>query len=156
MTLEIDALAKTLLSESRKGFFRRSPVFKKHGGASPGDLTSIEKKIGTQIPEDLQRWILAVGFGDIGDEISFRKEWFAVIDEGPLRGGARFAQDILGNFYAFDSLGSIYYLSRSQPVFAVISKSFCQFIAELISRDYRLIDWVSTLETQGYEWRSQA
>lgn len=58
----------------------------------------------------------------------------------------------MGNFYAFDSLGNIYYFPRFQPLFAIMSKSFLRFAEELICRDYKLIDWSDSLETQLYEW----
>ena len=104
------------------------------------------------LPNDLRSWLLALGYGDIDEELSFRREWVARIESGQLKGGVRFAQDILGNFYAFDSNGRIFFLSRSEPVFAAISKGFLEFIDELVRRDYKLVDWVNTLETQKYEW----
>lgn len=147
MSTKIDALAKILLSTSRK-----SPVFEPHRKISADDLDILHRNIGIPIPDDLREWLLAVGYGDIGEEISFREEWFAAIESGQLKGGAIFAQDILGNFYAFDSLGKIYYFPRSQPLFAIMSESFLEFVEELIRRDYRLIDWSDSLETQLYEW----
>ena len=47
-------------------------------------------------------------------------------------------------------LSSIYFLSRSQPVFAMISRSFSEFVEELVRRDCKLVDWVNTLATQAY------
>ena len=113
----------------------------------------MERKIGIPIPDDLRDWLLAIGYGDIDEEISFREEWFTAIESGQLKGGAIFAQDVLGNFYAFDSLGKIYYFPRSQSVFAIMSESFLKFIEEIIRRDYKLIDWGDSLETQPYEWQ---
>lgn len=104
------------------------------------------------MPDDLCSWLLAIGYGDIDEEISFREEWFFAIEHGKLKGGATFAQDVLGDFYAFDALGQIYYLSRSQSVFAIISGGFIEFIEELIWRDYKLVDWVGVLNVQPYEW----
>ena len=152
MTLEVDELAKTVLSASRKGLLRRRPIFKPHAAASPEGLRKLEEEIGTPLPNDLRGWLLAVGYGDIDEELSFRREWLASIENGHLKGGARFAQDILGNFYAFDSSGRIFFLSRSEPVFAAMSKGFLEFIEELVRRDYKIADWVNTLETQKYDW----
>jgi hypothetical protein len=104
------------------------------------------------LPNDLRSWLLAVGYGDIDDELSFRREWLARIESGHLKGCARFAQDILGNFYAFDSSGRIFFLSRSEPAFAAMSAGFLEFVEELVRRDYKLVDWVNTLETQKDEW----
>jgi hypothetical protein len=145
MTIEINELAKNVLSASRRGFFRRKPIFSTHKIILPDELEALNRKIGIPIPGELQEWLLAVGYGDLDDELSFREEWFAVIEKGQLKGGAIFAQDILGNYYAFDSHGCIYYFSRSQHVFAKVSEDFLIFIKELISRDYKLVNWVETL-----------
>lgn len=93
MSTKIDALAKILLSASRK-----SPVFKPHRKISADDLDILHRNIGIPIPDDLREWLLAVGYGDISEEISFREEWFAAIESGQLKGGAIFAQDIFGEF----------------------------------------------------------
>ena len=152
MTMEIRALAKTVLSARRKSLFRQKVIFRAHRKVLPSEITSLEARIGVSLPKDLQDWLLEVGYGDINDELSFREEWIATIDSGTLKGGARFAQDILGNFYAFDSFGKIYYLSRSEPVFAIIATSFVEFVSELIHHNYELIDWSNKLVTQKYEW----
>jgi hypothetical protein len=152
MSMSIDELAKTLLSASRKGLFKRKPVFKAHAAVSLDELERLEQKVGLPVPASLHDWLLAVGYGDIDEELSFREEWFAPIEKGQLKGGARFAQDVLGNFYAFDSSGCIYFLSRSEPVFAVMAKGFPEFLGELVRRDYKLGAWVDALETQRYEW----
>jgi hypothetical protein len=153
MTLDFDTLAKTVLSASRKGLLRKKPVFKPHAATSSAELSKLEADIGAPLPNDLRNWLLAVGYGDIDEELSFRREWLASIESGQLKGGARFAQDILGNFYAFDASGQIFFLSRAEPVFAAMSKGFLEFIEELVRRDYKLVDWVNTLEIQKYEWQ---
>lgn len=152
MTLDINTLAKTVLVASRRGWFRRKPIFKSHAATSFAELRKLEGDIGVQLPDNLRKWLLKVGYGDIDDELSFRKEWLVSIESGQLKGSARFAQDILGNFYAFDTSGQIFYLSRAEPVFAAMSKGFAEFIQELVRRDYKLGDWVNTLETQKYDW----
>ncbi|MHA6889849.1 hypothetical protein [Ralstonia pseudosolanacearum] len=118
MSMEIDTFEKTVLSASRKGLFRRRSVFKAYARVLPDERRSLERKIGIPVPIYLCDWLLSVGYGDIDEGLSFREEWFTPIEKGQLKGGARFAQDILGNFYAFDSSGRIYFLSRSEPVFA--------------------------------------
>lgn len=149
----MDALVKTVLSANRKGIFRTKPVFKPHASVSPEDLLGLESSIGLVIPGDLRAWMLAVGYGDLDDELSFRKEWFVLLDRGQLKGGATFALDVLGNYYAFDSLhGGIYYLARFETVFAPLAASFSEFMHGLVSRDYKLVDWVDALETQPYAW----
>lgn len=152
MTLDIDKFAKIVLSASRKGLLRKKPIFNLYAATFSDELSKVEQEIGTPMPNDLRNWLLAVGYGDIDDELSFRRDWLARIESGQLTGGARFAQDILGNFYAFDSSGRIFYLCRSEPVFSEVSDNFSKFVEELIRRDYKLIDWVNSLETQKYEW----
>lgn len=153
MTLDVSMLAKTVLSASRKGLLRKKPVFKPRAATSSAELSELEEEIGTQLPSDLRNWLLTVGYGDIDGELSLRQEWLASIESGQLRGSARFAQDTLGNFYAFDGSGRIFFLSRSEPVYAAMTKGFLDFIEELIKRDYKLLDWVSALETKKYDWR---
>lgn len=152
MSMAIGDLAKTVRSASRKGLFKRRPVFKAHAAVSLNDLERLERKVGMPVPASLRAWLHEVGYGDIDEVLSFRAEWFAPIETGQLLGGATFAQDILGNFYAIDSLGSIYFLSRSEPVFAGMSASFVEFLGELVRRDYKLGAWVDALVMQRYEW----
>lgn len=152
MTSEVNELVKTMREANRKGFFRQKPIFKQYATLSHNELRDLQIEIGVQLPHDLGNWLVELGYGDIDEKISFRKEWFTAIKSGQLTGGVLFAQDELGNFYAFDSSGRIYYLSRSQPVFAVMSNSFLEFMKELMRRDYELEDWVNTLETNSYAW----
>jgi hypothetical protein len=151
--MEMDTLAKIVLSGTRKSLLRRSPVFKLHARISPNDLLALERSIGANLPGDLRAWLLAVGYGDLDDELSFRKEWVAPIRRGQLKGGLIFAQDSLGNFYAYGAPhDQIYYLARSDSVFAPIAASFLGFMQELVSRDYKLADWMDALEAQKYDW----
>lgn len=153
MISAIELLANTVLSASRKGLFRRKPVFRLYMTTSAAELSRLEEETGISLPKDLREWLLAVGYGDIDEELSFRKEWIASIESGLLKGGGRFAQDISGNFYAFDNDGRIFYLSRSEAVFAEMSNNFEEFVRELIYRDYKIENWVNTLKTERYEWR---
>lgn len=152
MSKDIEVLSKAVLSATRKGLFRDRPIFKVHASVSHDELSSLERKVGVSIPAYLCDWLLAVGYGDIDEELSLREEWFAPIEKGELFGGGRFAQDVLGNFYAFDSSGRIYFLSRSEPVFAVMAEDFLEFVGELARRDYKLGEWIDTLETKQYDW----
>ena len=149
--MNIGTLAKTVLSGRRKGLFREKPIFKAYAKVTLDDLSRVEESIGIPMPAYLFDWLRVVGYGDVDEEISFREEWFSPIDKGPLKGGARFAQDILGNFYAFDASGFIYFMSRSEPVFAVMSKDFLDFVGELVRRDYKLGQWIESLQTERYE-----
>lgn len=147
----MDALVNAVLAATRNGLFQTKPVFKPHASVSSEDLCALESSIGIAIPGDLRDWLLAIGYGDLDDELSFRQEWFVLLEHGQLKGGATFAQDVLGNYYAFDPLhGRIYYLARAAAVFAPVAASFSEFMQGLVGRDYKLIDWVDTLETQQY------
>jgi hypothetical protein len=150
--MNIDMLAKTVLSASKKSFFRPKPIFKAYAKTSAEELMAVEKESAVMLPDDLKRWLLTVGYGDVADELSFRKDWLAVINRGKFRGSMIFAQDILGNFYAFDSKSDhIYYLSRSEQVFARMSENFLMFMTELVRRDYKLVAWTETLESHEYD-----
>jgi len=152
LIMSIDKLAKTLLSSRRKGLFSRKPIFERYAKVSHADLTHLEEKVGLPIPAPLRGWLLEVGYGDINEDMSFREEWFATIEAGQLSGGAIFARDVLGNFYAFDVRGQIYFVSRHEAVFSKMSEDFSGFIEELTLRNYDLTAWVDDLKTQEYHW----
>jgi hypothetical protein len=150
--MEIDEIARTVQSATRKKFFRQKPVFTPYKAVSLNELEAIERRIGIAMPSDLRRWLQALGYGDVDEELSFRQEWFFAMERGELKGGALFAQDPQGNFFGFDIHGRIYFFSRSAPFFSMISESFSGFIEELVRRDYKVRDWVDTLAAQRYEW----
>lgn len=152
MANDIQTLATIALSTTRKGFFRSKPVLCGRSDVSQQHIRELEARLGVALPEPLQAWLLAVGYGNLDDELSLQCTWFAPIEKGELTGGAMFAQDILGNFYAFDSNGGIYFLSRSEPVVATVAKDFLEFMGELIRRDFKVVDWVDSLETRPYAW----
>ena len=147
------ALADRLQSARRKGWFPSTPVFARHAPVSQADIAALEFRLGGPIPEDLRSWLLIMGFGDIDQALSFRSEWFQPVESGQLRGGFRFAQDELGNFYASaPSAGSVAFFPRSEPAYAMLSPSFRNFLEELERRDYKIIEWVNSLELTPYEW----
>jgi hypothetical protein len=149
----IEQLAWAVLSASRKRFFRDKQVFRQYAQVGSDQLDAVEKKIRAALPSDLRQWLLAAGYGDIADEISFREEWFAAIESGELSSGAIFAQDTRGNYYAFDAgVGRVYFLSRSDSAFAEVSRDFRSFIEEVVRRDYKLIAWMDTVEVRPYKW----
>jgi hypothetical protein len=147
------AVVERLLSARRRGLLRSRPVFIAFEDATLLEISAAENRVGRPLPEDLKEWLSLLGFGDVGEELGFRKEFFAPIAAGELKGGAQFAQDILGNFYAFPpSGGNVVFFSRSEPGFAVLGPSFRAFLEELERRDYRIIDWVNSLELSPYAW----
>lgn len=116
-------------------------------------MSALEARVGRTLPASLKSWLTQVGFGDIDQSLSFRSEWVEPVQEGQLKGGLRFAQDELGNFYAFgpDSVRIVFF-SRSEPAYAVIAPSLEAFLSELERRDFKIIDWVESLELEPYAW----
>jgi hypothetical protein len=148
---QMHELANRLLAARRKGWVRARPVFEPYAAASAADLSRIEGRLGTELPAELKAWLLVVGFGDIDDALSFRDEWFQAIDEGQLRGGFRFAEDELGNFLGSPCAEStVVFISRSQPGYVVLAPTFEAFLQELERRDYKVMDWVQSVELAPY------
>jgi hypothetical protein len=146
-------LVERLLASRRKGLFKSRPLFEAYAPATPAYLSAAESYIGRALPEDLKAWLSLVGFGDVGEDLGFRKEFFAPVADGKFKGGAHFAQDILGNFYAFPPDGDrVVFFSRTEPRYAEIAPSFRAFLEELERRDYKLTDWVDSLELLPYAW----
>jgi len=150
----MDDLISIILKARRKGIFRSRPIFDCFSTVSENELLAIEAKINCKLPVSLRQWLLSAGYGDINESLSFRKNWFQVIDRGQLEGHVIFAQDILGNFYAFNPYSEdIFYISRSYNGYASVATDFQTFLLELIERDYHLGPWMDSLELKDYSWR---
>lgn len=146
-------LAEHLLAARRKGWFRSRPVFEPYAAASPSDFAAAEDGLVRALPVELKSWLMLVGFGNVGEDLGFRKEFFSPVREGEFEGGAQFAQDILGNFYAFPPNDErVVFFSRSEPGYAVLSPSFRAFLEDLQRREYKLIEWVESLKLSPYAW----
>jgi len=142
-----------LLSARRKSWLRVRPVFERYTETSEAEIAEIEERTRQRLPEDLRSWLLAVGFGDIDGVLSFRKEWFELVEEGELKGGFRFAQDELGNFYACPpGEARVIFFSRSEPAYATLAPTFREFLEELERRDYKVIEWAESVEWIPYAW----
>jgi hypothetical protein len=114
---------------------------------------AVESRLGRKVPAPLKSWLALVGYGDADQALSFRSEWLERVDEGELKGALRFAQDVLGNFYAFAPDNErIVFFSRSEPAYAVLAPSFEAFLGELERRDFKIVDWVESLELAPYAW----
>ena len=147
------ALAERLLTRTRKKWFRTRQLFESYAPVSAADLERVEQEVGSNLPADLRDWLLAVGYGDIDESLSFRYEWFRSFEQGHLKGAVFFAQDDLGNFYAYlPSDESIIFFYRSAPEYAVLAPSFRSFMEELEGRDFELGEWVDSLATLPYPW----
>lgn len=126
--------AKRFIGETRKSWFRSRPLFVRHATVSSVDLDSIEQEVRASLPADLREWLLEAGFGDLNEQLSFRREWFRPVEQGHLCGAVLFAQDDLGNFYAYvPANGNIIYFCRSSP-------------------EFKLREWVDGLPTAPYCW----
>jgi hypothetical protein len=147
------ALAQRVLSHKRKRLFGSKAVFCPYQATSEAELVEIEARVNARLPNDLKAWLLTVGFGDLDEDLSFRAEWFKQVENGALRGAVLFAQDILGNFFAFvPSTGRIVFFSRSAPEYAVLANSFGAFMEELERRDFKTMQWVESVACEPYAW----
>ena len=146
-------LAERLLNRSEKIWLRAKPLFEPYRQVSETDIALAEEKIGAALPADLRDWLLLAGYGDIDGNLSFRFEWLSRVEQGRRGGALLFAQDILGNFYAYaETDGSIVFFSRSAPEYAVLAPSFRTFMEELERRDYKIMEWVESLAGLPYRW----
>jgi hypothetical protein len=147
----MEPLFARILDARRKVFLGTKPMFEPHTPAT--DILDVEAKVGTSLPEGLSAWLSAAGYGDINEVLSFRSEWFSVIERGELTGHVIFAQDILGNFYSFSPVnGAIHFICRSAPEYAFLAKHFGAFLEELERRDFQLEALTDSLDAQHYGW----
>jgi hypothetical protein len=147
----MEPLFARILKARRKRLFGSKAVFEPYKPAS--DIPNVEARIGISLPEALSAWLAAASYGDINQVLSFRSDWFNVIDRGELKGHVVFAQDILGNSYSFSPAdGTIHFICRSAPEYAFLSRHFAAFIEELERRDFQLEEWTDSLTPQRYEW----
>jgi len=150
-------LADRCLLARRKRWLRTRPVVAQRALSSERELLALEQRIGCALPSDLRAWLSIVGFCDIDDELSFRAEWFNAPDPGHLAGAVLFAQDILGRFYGFmPTDGRIVFFARSEPGHAVLATNFREFLQQLADRDFKVVDWVDSVELKPYQWNVDA
>jgi hypothetical protein len=142
----MDKIAKTILSAKRRKFLRSRPVFERHAPVSEAELFRLATALNFKFALGLSKWLLLAGYGDIDETLSFREEWFSIIEGA---GHVSFAQDIVGNRYAFNPKdGSIYYIGHPERVAVRVSDDFPSFLQELIRRDYRLKEWMDSISTK--------
>ncbi len=149
-------LVARLLSKNRKRWFKTRPLFEFHEPVGAFSFAQIEKSVGASIPDDMKEWLLAVGFGDVDETLSFRQEWFSRVAFGHRKSAVFFAQDDLGNFYGYSlDVGDILFFSRSSQEAAVAAPSFRAFMEELERRDFRLHEWMDSLAGEPCLWDDQ-
>ena len=142
----MDEIAKTILSAKRRKFLSSRPVFERHEPVSEAELFRLARELNFKFVLGLSKWLLLAGYGDIDKTLSFRKDRLFVINGEPLDGYVSFAQDIVGNRYAFNPKdGSIYYIRQPEQATARISDDFPSFLQELIRRDYQLQEWMGSI-----------
>lgn len=147
------ALADRVNSRTRRKLLRSRPLFEPYRSVSAADIARVEHQVESKLPQDLREWLLAIGYGDLDESLSFRFEWFKKIEPGELKGAVMFAQDELGNFYAFvPESGAIVFFSRSAREYAILASSFASFMAELESRDFKVIEWAESVPALPYAW----
>ena len=143
-------LIESVLRDQRKSLLLSKPVYLRY---SEFDLNHVQTKLGINLPTSLLSWLSGAGYGDINNELSFREEWFTVIDRGELKGHVVFAQDDVGNSYSFcPELGEIHYICRVAPEYAFLANSFGEFLRELLVRKYQLREWYENIKPQAYNW----
>ena len=146
------SLAQRILAKTRRNWLRTRPVFQPFKPVDQIELERVEAKVGARLPEDLRAWLLAVGYGDVNDVLSFRYDWFHTIDQGHRSGAVIFAQDELGNFFAFTPEdGAIHFFARSSPEYVTVAPSLRAFVEELERRDFKLLEWMDTLALLPYD-----
>ncbi|WP_194792882.1 SMI1/KNR4 family protein [Caenimonas koreensis] len=146
-------IADRLLEHRRAGWIGSRPLFKQYAQASGPELAEVESRLGISLPASLVSWLATVGFGDIDEDLSFRAEWFSVVEQGELKSAVLFAQDTLGNFYGYLPVNErIVFFSRSEPGYAFLAQNFREFLEELERRDWRVMNWVESIQLRPYRW----
>ena len=139
------AIFRRIITAKRSSFFHSKLLFEPYGLVP--NISSIEVKIATPLPEALRAWLEYAGYGDINDVLSVRSDWFHTINQGVMEGHVIFAQDDMGNFYSFSSKdGSISFISRCEQRAVSIANNFLAFLEEFERRDFNLIEWVNSME----------
>ena len=152
----MEDIIKQISSAKKKRLFWKKPVYVKHADVSLDKIRNLENQLGIKLPEDLQTWLLSMGFGIINKCLYLDDKWFHVLEEdaGLLDGFVLFAQDDLGNHLAFnpndEESNKIYYISHDPPGFAIVSESFHQFIKKFVNHEYEMEALINPLEFKDF------
>src|SRR3990167_9011949 len=112
----IPVIHKRILMAKTRTWIGSKAVFNPYAPVTAVDLAAEEERLDLTLPPDLRDWLLFAGYGDINEVLSFRKDWFWVINRGELVGHVFFAQDELGNFHSISPEGSaVHFHRRSDP-----------------------------------------
>ena len=141
-----------LRSAQRKGFFRTLPMWKPYQAVGSSDIDALTTALGGSLPDELAQFLKTFGYGDINDELSFRKDWLFPIDRGQLEGHLAFAQDERGNYYTIDrSSGVVHYLERFEPGYCTLAGSFAAFLREAAMRNFEVVAWAESQALTPYD-----
>jgi hypothetical protein len=142
----MDEIIKAILSAKRRRLLRSQPIFECSAPVSEAELFHLATGLNFKFTLGLSKWLRAAGYGDIDHVLSFRKDYFCVLDAAPLAGCVSFARDPSGNRYAFSQKdGSIYCIHAPEQAVARISDDFAAFLGDLVRRDYHLREWMDSL-----------
>jgi hypothetical protein len=132
----------SLRSATQKTLFGRKPMWRKHASTSAEEMRQVGVKLQLELPNELVQFLVEFGFGDIDDELSFRKEWLRKLEVSPLAGHLMFGQDERGNFYTADpQMGAIHFMSRSEPGYCRLASNFGEFLEEAAARGFKMAEW---------------
>ena len=146
-----DDLIETILTGKRRRFLAKHPIYHTSSRATEMELFQIAQNLNCKLTPSLSKWLLTAGYGDIERSLSFRKDWFCLLSDGPLQSVVAFAHDDQDNIYAYDPEdGAIYFVSSSDKGYARLADDFCGFLQELIKRNYDLATWRNSLELQHH------
>jgi hypothetical protein len=127
---------------TRPSWLGRRPVWRPHASTSLEELRQVGLRLQIAIPQDLVQLLLELGFGDIHEELSFRKEWLTKVQTGPLVGHLIFAQDERGSFYTADpESGAIHFLSRSEFGYCRLASHFTHFLEQAAAHEFKVMAW---------------
>jgi hypothetical protein len=142
-------LIDTVLADKRKRFLIKKPIYQTSSRVSEMDLFRIAKKLDCKLSVGLSKWLLSAGYGDIENTLSFREDWFCLLENGPLQGMVAFAQDNQENTYAYDPKDDAIYFVGNDG-FARMADDFREFLQELVKRKYNLAAWRDSLQLQQH------
>lgn len=142
----------TVLSAKRKRFLRNQPIYQTSARASEMGLYKVAKKLQCKLTLGLSKWLLEAGYGDIENNLSFREDWFCLLNRSPLPSLVAFAHDDQDNLYAYDpKKDTIYFIAADNSGYARLADDFCTFLNELIKRDYDLPTWRDSFTLEKFD-----
>jgi hypothetical protein len=144
-------LIDTILTGKRRRFLRSRPIYETTSRVTEMELLQIAQKLDCKMALGLSKWLLSAGYGNLEQSLSFHRDWFCLLDNGPLQGNVAFAHDDMNNIYAYDPRDSAIYFVNINGDYARLADDFTAFMQELVRRDYNLAEWRNSLTLQHHE-----